>query len=376
MLNFESTITGAPEIEAATLRPGNGSTQNKPLTDVRGSGTAALWSAHSTGSGPASSRLKRKGSALTVYIPLWQQISGLRTDTMDELDYEQRLIGLRKLMNEFERMLRQELNIPAQGGVYPLSALVKKSAPCVAPITHKDGNDSNDNKEGEQSPSLGSGQESNSQQPIANSQSANSHFAERTFFWDPLPKICLMLGISRSALSRLSKEFSDMSAHEVMDRIRAETVKDKMRQDIRLHGLKVFSYALTTGKGKGPFNRNKTWPFTQFRFVYYESLKRSRVEPAFDRTTWAISFGFPNYARFRRACLLRFGMTPQQIELEIIGESETILAEETAIWAKRYEGDPDPEPWPVGDTPEWMAWNERRGVILAAREAARRKKLE
>ena len=332
--------------------------------------------AHSMGSG-------RKGSKLLDYVPLWQQISGLRTDTMDALDYAERLIGLRKLMNEFERMLREELNIPAQAlkGVFPLSALVKNNALCVAPISHKDGNDirdskdTRDNEDGEQSHSTGSGQVSNSQQPIA-----NSHFAERTFLWDPLPKICLRLGISRSALSRFSKEFSGMSAHEVMDRIRAETVRARMQQDISLHYLKVLSYSLATGKGKGPFRRLKNWPHLPFRFAYYDALKRSRVEPEFDRTTWAISFGFPNYARFRRACLLRFGKTPQQLELEIIGENEQILATEAVNWAKRYEGDADPEPWPVAETPEWRAWHDRRIGILAAaanktmRDTAGRKK--
>ena len=358
MSNFENT-SEVVNLEAAT-----------PSSGIRSTQTIFRPPAHSTGSGQPSSRPKSKGSALLDYIPLWQRISGLRTETMDALDYAQRLIGLRKLMNEFERMLRQELNIPAQKGVYPLSALVKNNARCVVPIANKDGRDSSDRRDGRDNED-GEQAVSNSQQPIANSQSANSHFAERTFLWDPLPKICLMLGISRSALSRLSKEFSGMSAYEVMDRIRAETVKDEMRQDIRLHGMKVFSYALTAGKGKGPFRRNKTWPYPQFRFVYYEALKRSRVEPAFDRTTWAISFGFPNYARFRRACLLRFGMTPQQIELEIIGESEAILGEEAALWAKRYDGDADPEPWPVSDSPQWMAWHGRRCGILAAQESAR-----
>ena len=366
MSNFENT-SEVSNLEAATLSAEIGSTQTifRPPAHSTGSGQA-----HSTGSG-------RKRNALLDYIPLWQRISGLRTETMDELDYAQRLIGLRKLNNEFERMLREELNIPAQAlkGVFPLSALVKNNALCVAPMKHKDGKDIRDSKDGEQSHSTGSGQVSNSQQPIANSQ-----LAERTFLWDPLPKICLRLGISRSALSRLSKEFSGMAAHEVMDRIRAETVKAKMQQDISLHYLKVFSYSLATGKGKGPFRRLKNWPHLPFRFAYYDALKRSRVEPEFDRTTWAISFGFPNYARFRRACLLRFGMTPQQLELEIIGENEQILATEAVNWAKRYEGDADPEPWPIAETPEWMAWHDRRIEILAAaanktaRDAAGRKK--
>ena len=358
MSNFENTGE-VSNLEAATLLPpGNSIAQNKPLTDVRGSGTATLPApahltgpgpAHSTGSGQASSRSKRKGNALLDYIPLWQRISGLRTETMDELDYEERLIGLRKLMAAFERMLREELNF--------VFSIVKNNAPCVARIANKDGKDS-----GQGCP------RSIEEQPIA-----GNHLSERTFLWDPLPKICLKLGISRSALSRLSKEFSGMAAHEVMDRIRVETVKAAMLKEIKLHCMNVFSYVVANGSGKNLLGARKAWPPRTFRFAFYDALNRSRVAPAFDRTTWAISFGFPNYARFRRACLLRFGMTPQQIELELIGESEAILEAEAAEWAKRNVGDDDPEPRPVADTPEWMAWHARRLQIVASKEKLRQK---
>src|SRR2546428_6463237 len=43
-----------------------------------------------------------------------------------------------------------------------------------------------------------------------------------TFLWDPLLLICHYLDIARSGLSRLSKEYSGMAAHEIIDRIRAE----------------------------------------------------------------------------------------------------------------------------------------------------------
>src|SRR6185436_14323522 len=54
-----------------------------------------------------------------------------------------------------------------------------------------------------------------------------------TPFWDPLPKVCSGLSISRAHLSRLSKEACGLAAHELVDALHVETVKDKMKESIR-----------------------------------------------------------------------------------------------------------------------------------------------
>ncbi|MCX5769431.1 MAG: hypothetical protein NTZ09_04040, partial [Candidatus Hydrogenedentes bacterium] len=50
------------------------------------------------------------------------------------------------------------------------------------------------------------------------------------------------------------------------------------------------------------------------------ALVKSRRAPRFHRTTWAMEFGFSSYPKFFRACLLCYGKTPHQIELEILEE--------------------------------------------------------
>jgi hypothetical protein len=57
----------------------------------------------------------------------------------------------------------------------------------------------------------------------------------------------------------------------------------------------------------------------EVREVWAELVK-SRRAPRWHRTTWAMEFGFTSYQKFFRACLLCYGKTPHQIEIEIIEE--------------------------------------------------------
>ena len=53
---------------------------------------------------------------------------------------------------------------------------------------------------------------------------------------------------------------------------------------------------------------------------FHKLIQLARRNPSEDAATRAIALGFPNHARLRRACLLRFGKTPQQLEFEILEE--------------------------------------------------------
>ena len=114
---------------------------------------------------------------------------------------------------------------------------------------------------------------------------------------------------------------------------------------------------------------------------FHKLIQLHRRTPDQDINTRAIALGFPNHARLRRACLLRFGKTPQQLEFEIIQEfvkyyaavNDLVLRttalsdnEESAAVARarwlysRSEEKPEP---PFTDTwsayaafqPEWLA---------------------
>ena len=170
---------------------------------------------------------------------------------------------------------------------------------------------------------------------LAESRAANRS-DRRTYLWDPLTNICRYLEISQRKLTTLSKEYTGMAAHELVDRIRAERVKDKMRADLRPFVAEFLS-TRRHEDSKTPRTENNvgepasatlpsTNPQSAFRnpqsaaaAVWY-ALKVSRQSPEFHRATWAMSHGFANYQRFYRACLLYYGLTPGQVELEVIRE--------------------------------------------------------
>ena len=121
---------------------------------------------------------------------------------------------------------------------------------------------------------------------------------ERSHMWDPLPRICFYLGIARAKLSRYCKELTGMAAHELIDKLRAVTLKDRLRAQFKNLKPKTNGSALE----------------------FYKALKEARRSPEWHRETWAMDFGFANYRRLYRACLLYYGKTPGQLEFEVIRE--------------------------------------------------------
>jgi AraC-like DNA-binding protein len=126
-----------------------------------------------------------------------------------------------------------------------------------------------------------------------------------TVFWDPLQKVCSALGIARAQLSRLTKEATGLAAHELVDGIRAERVKAKMRESI----LKVVELIRKDRKSE-ELSVREVWL----------ALREARRGPQFHRGQWALGFGFPNYQRLYRACLFYYKLAPQQLELSVIEE--------------------------------------------------------
>jgi AraC-like DNA-binding protein len=139
-----------------------------------------------------------------------------------------------------------------------------------------------------------------------------------TVFWDPLPQVCFSLGIARAQLTRLSREATGLSAHELVDAIRVEKVKEKMKAAVRERFQKKRT-AEDAEEAEDGLKEKAT-----VASVYAE-IKKERKGPQFHRGVWALGFGFPNYLRFYRACLFYYRLAPQQLELVAI---EEVLAEE------------------------------------------------
>jgi hypothetical protein len=159
----------------------------------------------------------------------------------------------------------------------------------------------------------------------------------RTFLWDPLRSVCFHFGIAQRKLSSYAKEVMGISAPELVDRVKAESVRGKMKAALKEFVLQHFNTKTRrhedTEGGKGLGSRvqgiaNSTEETAgvggegdedEVQEVW-AALVKSRRAPKFHRTTWAMEFGFSSYPKFFRACLLCYGKTPHQIELEIIAE--------------------------------------------------------
>jgi len=183
--------------------------------------------------------------------------------------------------------------------------------------------------------------------------------AERSIFWDPVAEVCLSMEISQSKLSRYCKELTGNSLTQVIDAVRAESVRAKMKAEIKgflvsgfqvsehgsgVHGsgvqgsgvqgsgLKGEAEGITPGTGvphcaslgtgsvgdDAAERRGTLWRV-------WTALKESRKWPEFSQNTWAQGLGFSSYRRLYRACQGVYGMTPHQMEMGLI---EEVLREE------------------------------------------------
>jgi hypothetical protein len=130
---------------------------------------------------------------------------------------------------------------------------------------------------------------------------------ERTFLWDPLPTICFELGIARRKLSQLTKELTGMAAHDVIDKIRAESITAKLEENI-----------VTLLKGRHTPGKPHAGIGSEWYTEFCDVLRCSKRGLRNDRAHWSIQHGFANYARFRRGCMLAHGgLTPIQLEAKI-----------------------------------------------------------
>jgi AraC-like DNA-binding protein len=149
-----------------------------------------------------------------------------------------------------------------------------------------------------------------------------------TVFWDPLPQVCFALGIARAQLTRLSREATGLSAHELVDAIRVEKVKEKMKEEVRKRIQNSESRMQKGTEGLTTEDAEDTEDGLKRKATVasvYAEIKKERKGPQFHRGVWALGFGFPNYLRFYRACLFYYRLAPQQLELVAIQE---VLAEE------------------------------------------------
>lgn len=180
--------------------------------------------------------------------PKWRELSGLTPEFEKTLDGKERRAALRKIYEATELEIRIELQLAAEDNEFP---------------------------------------------------------GERTFLWEPLSAVCTRLEISQAALTRFLKELTGLTATQLVDRIRAEGLREKLRQ-----GLIAFVTQHFGAPGRKAQSKAEFW----------KKLKTLRRDESFSFATHAVELGFSNYSRLYRASMLKYGKTPMQLEDEILRE--------------------------------------------------------
>ena len=195
-------------------------------------------------------------TSATANRPLWQQISGIDPQTESEMSSTERNAAIRKLVAEV-------------------------TARSIAEFASED--------------------------------KGEIPAGERTIFWDPLQRICLQLGISRTKLSAYSRELTGMRAHEISDRILAKR-KLKVRLQARIeYYLRSEVEFLHSELKKGEIS------FEQLGGEARDMARLMKSRRKFERSaSFAVEMGFANYSRLNRACLLAFGKSLDQIEAQMV----------------------------------------------------------
>ncbi|HYF51033.1 MAG TPA: hypothetical protein VEJ63_16590 [Planctomycetota bacterium] len=208
-------------------------------------------------------------------VPLWQSISGLTPDEELTMSPDERDAAIRKLLAEVQKLAREEF---------------------VRALKAPKG--------------------------------------EKSQFWDPLVRVCSILGISRVQLSRYSQELTGMRAHEITDRIRAGGLPRQMRQYLE-EALKVARPLLEeTARILGP-GREST--LIELHATLRKALKTERAKER--GANFAAQFGFANLSRMNRACQLALGVSLDDLESRMLHDMvQKFLAEQAASGVK------DPEP--------------------------------
>lgn len=145
--------------------------------------------------------------------------------------------------------------------------------------------------------------------------------AERSIYWDPVAEVCRALEISPSKLTAFLKEHAGHSLIQVIDNVRAERVKRRLRGELRefVNGMALEKRVNAHGACLGTILQGpEVWA----------QLKVSRKWPEFSPNAWAQEMGFASYRRMYRACVSVYAKTPYQIEMELI---EEILQQREAV---------------------------------------------
>jgi len=201
--------------------------------------------------------------AAEPYPALWQQISGITPRNEMQLEPGERRAGIRKLLRVVERMFRTEwksADVDRDGGVVNLD----------------DGTES---------------------------------ISKRSVLWDPLPEVCMYLGISKAKLNALSVQRTGLRVSELCDCIRIEGIRTTLRDKFRPLMREWLERLKEKGEDslKADF-RNSAWRFLKWMRGGGRCETRKKL---------AFELGMTSRERLDRAALVREGETIESVEIDV-----------------------------------------------------------
>ena len=314
--------------------------------------------------------LERDAKLADGYRPLWQLVSGLDKYTEGGMLPSQRAHCILRLLRAVEKVVRYEVRSQKEKG---------KSQKA------KGKSDGADEGKSEKAKGKSDGTTAAMIARLAETDAEIAGWeaeaaAARTYLWDPLREVCFHFEIAQGRLSSLAKEALGISASELVDRVKAESVRGQMKGELKRFLLKLYSpqrrgdaeegkskkeKGKSDGEDEGKSEKAKGrsdedgqegvaragQDVLREAEEAWEALKRSRRAPRWHRTTWAMEYGFSSYQRFFRGCLLCYGKTPHQLEVEILEELLRGTDGEPAM-ARSGEGEAPRAAYAVRDTGE------------------------
>jgi AraC-like DNA-binding protein len=139
----------------------------------------------------------------------------------------------------------------------------------------------------------------------------------RSYRWEPLREICREFGIAQRKLSTFCHEALGMSATEMVDAVKAETVRGRMKRELK--EWMIEESKKEKGKSKKDEQQGEERSVKERAVEVFEALKKWRRN-RWHRATWAMEHGFGSYQRMFRGCLHVYEMTPHELEVEVIEE--------------------------------------------------------
>jgi hypothetical protein len=137
---------------------------------------------------------------------------------------------------------------------------------------------------------------------------------ERTVFWDPIERVCAMLEISRTKLSRYCFELTGLRAHERSDRVKAARLPGDLQAAVELF---VASYLETTVRPLlVTFRRAVPEEIAGWVWETASAVKAARSGPF--AAGFAMDLGYANISRLKKACTAAHQVSLDEMELRIV----------------------------------------------------------